>query len=215
MLYPATGVSSGVHVRSAVCALSAAPVPLTDWSMGEAAALLTNAICAVAAPLACGVKLIVNGTLWPAGRVKGSESPPTVNPALVLDTELTTTLPPTALRLAVSELLLPTVTLPKSTIAGVIVRLPLWLVVWPSPDKGMDNGPKLPLKKIRRLSPSKPAALGLNVTWKVMLSDGAKSIGVLRPEKVKPLPVACAQKILTEDPPLLVRTSDNVLLEPS
>jgi hypothetical protein len=79
MLYPATPLEVLVfHPRETLCG-GAVPDPVSDCTLGELAALLTNVAFADAAPVAVGVKVIWNEALLPAGMVIGSESPLTVN----------------------------------------------------------------------------------------------------------------------------------------
>jgi hypothetical protein len=44
-----------------------------------------------------GLKVMVKGTLWPAGMVTGSDSPPTLNTELLVFAPVTVTLAPPAL----------------------------------------------------------------------------------------------------------------------
>ena len=74
---------------------------------------------AVAEPVDCGVKVTVKGTLWPAGIVTGKESPLTVNADLLVLAAVTVTLAPLAESVPLPVPLVPTVTLPMSSVAGL------------------------------------------------------------------------------------------------
>ena len=60
MLYP-TAPFDEFQVRSAVCLVGMAPVPVIDCAAGEFDALLENDKDADVAPLACGVNVTVKG----------------------------------------------------------------------------------------------------------------------------------------------------------
>ena len=85
-------------------------------------ALLTNDALAEAAPLDCGVKLMVNDTLLPAAKVTGSERPLTVNSEVLKLAAVTVMLEPLAVREAGKDLVCPTVTLPKFKAPGLIAN---------------------------------------------------------------------------------------------
>src|SRR5258708_14323967 len=75
------------------------PVPVRDWVVKEGEALLVTVSVALTVTAVCGLNVIVNGTLWPAGIVTGSDNPLTVNCALFVPAAATITLAPLALRL--------------------------------------------------------------------------------------------------------------------
>src|SRR6185436_7621727 len=71
-------------------------------------------------------------TVSPAGTVKGNTMPAIENPGPPQSAELTVMLASPAVRVAVRPFLVPTVTLPKSSVAGDTARLPAatgWLGV--------------------------------------------------------------------------------------
>ncbi len=68
-------------------------------------ASLTKDALAVAVPLACGVKVTVSETLWPAAMVEGRERPLRANSEVLVVAEETVTLEPVALSVAVKLLL--------------------------------------------------------------------------------------------------------------
>ena len=120
MLYPATSVDVlAVHDRLTECVDTAVPVPVSDSVMLGDWALLVMVSVALALPAACGLNVIVNGRLCPAGIVAGNESPLTVKAELFVTTALTMTLAPVALKLPDAVPLSPTVTLPNARVAGL------------------------------------------------------------------------------------------------
>ena len=82
-------------------------------------ASLTNDALAEAAPLDCGVKLMVNETLLPAARVTGSERPLTANSEVLILAAVIVMLEPLAVREVGKDLVCPTVTLPKFKAPGL------------------------------------------------------------------------------------------------
>lgn len=62
----------------------------------------------------------MNGTLWPAGMVKGGEIPPITKRELLELARVTVTLPPLADRVPDAVPLLPTTTLPNPRVVGVM-----------------------------------------------------------------------------------------------
>ena len=86
--------------------------------------MLVNESVALVEPVALGLKLTVNGTLWPAGIVTGRDNPLTLNPVLLVLSLLMVTLAPEALRNPDALLLLPTTTLPKLSDVGLTVSCP-------------------------------------------------------------------------------------------
>jgi hypothetical protein len=61
----------------------------------------------------------VNGRLWPAARVAGSESPPMLNLVLLEVAPVIVMLPPLAIRFPEAVALDPATTLPKASVAGL------------------------------------------------------------------------------------------------
>ena len=96
--------------------------------------MVTNDTVAEAVPVACGVKVNVKVAVCPAGMVKGSPGPVSWNSALLTDADVTVTLEPVALSVAVMFLLWPTVTLPKPKLVGATPNVPTAV---PVPDKLM------------------------------------------------------------------------------
>jgi len=86
--------------------------------------LLLKEIFPVAEPLAWGANFTLNEILCPAGSVKGSDNPFTLNSELVEVADETVTFELPAANATLKLLLLPTGTLPKLKVAGLIVSFP-------------------------------------------------------------------------------------------
>jgi hypothetical protein len=76
-------------------------------------ALLVNEALAAAAPLACGVNVMLKDTLWPAASVNGNVKPLIENSEVVIDAPDKVTLEPLALSVADVLKLCPITTVPK------------------------------------------------------------------------------------------------------
>jgi hypothetical protein len=133
---------------------------------GDPAALVTNDTLAEAVPVACGVKVSVNVAACPAGMVNGRAGPLKVNSAVLTDAEVTVTLPPVALSVAVMFLLCPTITLPKPKLVGATPNVP---TAMPVPDKLMAGRVFDALETTETLPAGLPAACGVKLTLKVKL----------------------------------------------
>jgi len=98
------------------------PVPLSAIAAGEPGALLTIEMLPVAAPAEVGVKIAENDALPPASIVIGMLMPLMLNPAPKGDAAVTVNVAvPALVSVTVCVPLLPTDTLPKVTLAGLIV----------------------------------------------------------------------------------------------
>ena len=121
-------------MRLTLCCGAGLPDPVSVSLRLALVALLANESVAPAVPLAWGVNTIVTGTLWPALTVNGNETPLSLNSDVVALADETVTVDPLALRFAVIDLFWPTITLPKSSVAGLIPNCP---GTFPDPDKAM------------------------------------------------------------------------------
>jgi hypothetical protein len=98
------------------------PVPLKAIVAGEPGALLAIEMLPVAAPAEVGAKTAENDALLPALIVIGMLAPLMLNPAPEGDAWLTVNVAfPAFVSVTVCDPLLPTETLPKATLAGLIV----------------------------------------------------------------------------------------------
>jgi hypothetical protein len=112
----------------------AIPVPESDSVAEELLALLANEIAPETAPLLCGVKATLTGTLCPAAIVSGNDAPLIVNWPLLLTADEIVTLAPLALNAVESVPVDPTLTLPKLSAAGLMLNCPITAVPVPNND---------------------------------------------------------------------------------
>jgi len=146
------------------------PVPESDSVVWEEA--LAKVKCADAAPVAFGVNLAVNETLWPAAIVTGNEMPVSENSESVTVAEETTTDEPEAFKLPVWVALDPTVTLPKLNAPGVTLITP---AVPAAPVSGID---KFVLFVVTEILPvTVEVAVGVKVTLSVKLCPDVRVSG--------------------------------------
>ena len=160
---------------------------------------------AVTVPVVCGLKVIVNGTLCPAGIVTGNDRPPILNTELFVVAPVTVTLAPVALRLPFADPLVPTITLPKPRVPGVMLSCPAEEV--PVPDSGIVRLGFEAFEVIVTLPVAFVAEAGANVTVNVVLWFAPSVTGVESPLTLNPLPLAATCEIVTLDPPVFVSVS--------
>jgi hypothetical protein len=167
------------------------PVPERETAAGELVALLTTERLPVRLPVVVGAKATLTVVVWPAARVRGSESPLRVNPAPVkLACETVTLAVPVLDRVTVWGLLvLPTVTFPKLRLDGLAAssKLPA-----PVPESETVAGELVALLTTERLPVALPATDGAKVTVKVALWPAATARGRESPLMLKPVPVTLA-----------------------
>jgi|ERR1700722_5921025 hypothetical protein len=116
-----SGELLALHDKFTVCVGAGVPVPVAPAVVEEGWALLTNVSVALSAPVTCGLKVRVNGKLWPAVITAGSDKPLIVNRELFVLAAVTVTLAPLAFRFPEAVPLAPTATFPTARVAGVAV----------------------------------------------------------------------------------------------
>jgi len=137
-------------------------------------------------PAAVGVNATLTCRLCPAAIVTGKVAPGKVNWALLLAAEEMVTLVPTALSTAVCMPVSPSITLPKLSLAGVIVSDPL-VALEPVPVSGIAiAGPEMNI-----LPPISPAIFGEKLTLNVTLCPAPNFTGNDGPLTANPKPAAC------------------------
>ena len=179
---------------------------------GEPAALVTKDTVAEAAPLACGVKVKVKVALCPAAIVIGSAGPVSWNSALLTDADVTVTLEPVAVSVAVMFLLWPTITLPNPKLVGETPNVP---TAAPVPDKLIAGRVFEALETTETLPVGVPAACGVKLTLNVKLCPALMVKGTVTPLMPYPVPLTVTCEIVIADPPVLLSISDFVLLLPT
>lgn len=188
------------------------PDPVRVSTVGVLAALLVREMLPDAVPLVCGAKVKVNDALWLAAIVAGRDNPPRLNSGLVEVAEETVTLDPVAVRVAVSVLLVPRVTLPKSKAVALEVN---WPPEMPLPDRVIIKAGFEAFEAIAIPPLVLPTTFGVKRTLKVTLCPLFRLKGRLKPLKLNPSPVTVACEIVTVDLPELVNVSYRVWLLPT
>jgi len=162
------------------------------------------------APAEAGVNDTLKVALWPDVSVTGAVIPLTLKPDPLTPTCGIVTLDP-PLFVTVSErvCLFDTCTLPKLRLVGFDPSVP---AVTPVPDNGIVNVGFDAFEVIVTFPLTAPADGGVNETLKVALWPDVSVTGAVIPLTLNPLPLTPTCEIVTLEPPLLVRVSDNVCL---
>jgi hypothetical protein len=187
-------------------------VPVSDCAVGELDALLPNVSVELAVPEAFGMNVTVKGTDWPAGIVTGREIPESTNSLFVPLAVETVTDAPVAVKLPLSEVLAPTVTVPKFSVAGETDNDPC---ANPVPESGILNGEFEAFDTSERLPLIAPETVGANLTVKVTVWLAVSVIGTVSPLIEKPAPLTFACEIVMDELPALVSDSDKLELPPT
>jgi hypothetical protein len=194
------------------------PVPLSAIAVGEPEALLPTAILPEVLPANVGTNCTANVTLTPSLIVSGKPSPVMLNPAPdnVAD-EIVSAAVPELVSVIFCEELLPTLTLPKFTVVGLMlnpgcvcvcgcdcVPVPLNVIVMGEPGASL---------AIEMLPLAPPAEDGVKIAEKLTLWPALSVIGVDNAAMPKPAPETAAEEIVMLVVPEFVRTiaSDPVL----
>ncbi len=138
-------------------------------------------------PTVCGLKVIVKGTLVPAAIVTGSESPPRLNTELLVLAAVTVTFAPVAARVPEVVPLVPSSTLPRARVVGLIASCPA--AAAPVPDKGIVRVGFDPFDVTVTVPLALPDVVGANFTLMTTLCPAASVIGVPMAVDVNPVPV--------------------------
>lgn len=172
------------------------PVPDNAIDAGDPGALLTIEMPPVAAPATVGVKIAENDALLPALIVIGMLAPLMLNPVPDGDAADTVSVAvPALVSVTVCVPLLPTDTLPKATLAGLIVSC--GCVAVPDPDKAIESGELGALLTIEIPPVALPAAVGENFAVNEVLCPAVSVNGAVRPVMLNPVPDALPAEIVT------------------
>src|SRR5882757_6845767 len=135
-------------------------------------------------PAARGVNTALNVALCPAPTAMGRFGPLKLNPVPVTEAlEMVTAEPPVLVTVTATDLLLPTVTLPKLTLLGFAMREP---GVTPVPDNAMLRGEPGASETIAKLPVTLPPAVGANFTVNATDWFGVNVAGRVSPMMEKP-----------------------------
>lgn len=149
--------------------------------------MLLKVRTALTSPDTWGLKVTVNGTLWPEGIIAGSEKPPILNTVLFAVAAVTVTFALLAVRLPEAVALLPITTLPTFKVVGAAVSSPT--VAVPSPVRGIVRVGFEALEVMVTLPLRLVADWGANVTVKVAVWPAASVTGVVIPFRLNAVPV--------------------------
>ena len=151
----------GVTVRPAWT-----PPPESVIVAGELVALLTTEILPVTLPAAVGANVTLRVAVWLAAKVSGRVKPLVLNPAPeTLICETVTLELPVSLSVTVCVLLVPTNTLPKLKLVGLVESRKVGTK--PVPPRAIVSGELVALLTTETLPVTLPAAVGANVTFRV------------------------------------------------
>jgi len=182
------------------------PVPDNAIDAGEPGALLTIEMLPVAAPAEVGANIAENEALLPALIVIGMLAPLMLNPLPEGDALVTVNVPvPAFVSVTVCAPLLPTETLPKATLAGLIVSC--GCVAVPEPDRAIESGEPGALLTTEMLPLALPAVVGENFAVNDVLCPAFSVIGAARPVMLNPVPDALPDEIATLAVPEFVRVT--------
>lgn len=124
-LYPIIPVDVlGAQVSVTLCGVGVVPTPVIAPVAGEFVAVLVRLRLPFIVPDDCGLKTRVRVLLVPAGIVSGKDNPLTEKAGLFMPAAETVTAPPVAASATDCFWLLPTTTLPKLTLEGVMLNCP-------------------------------------------------------------------------------------------
>ena len=177
-------------------------------------ALLVNVSVALVVVAVCGLNVTVNGALWPFAIVSGKLSPPTLNSELFVLAPLNVTSAPLARIVPDTIPLLPTTTLPASSVAGDTVRVPTVVEV-PVPDSETVEVAFTALLETVATALYDPAAEGANSMLSVALCPEPIVTGKLGPVTEKPCADTVAPLIVSDAVPEFVAVTLKVLLDPA
>jgi hypothetical protein len=169
------------------------PIPLSAMVAGGPGALLLTEMLPELLPAAAGANWAANVALAPGATVWGKASPLMLNPwpDNVAD-EIVNAAVPELISVMFCEELLPTLTLPKFKLVGMMlhcncVPVPLNAIVMGEPGASLT---------IEMLPLALPAEDGVKLAEKPMLWPTLSVIGVAKPAMAKPVPEALADEIV-------------------
>jgi len=182
------------------------PVPLNASVAGEPGALLTIEMLPVSLPGAGGVNFTVNDALLLGLIVIGIVAPLMLNPVPAGVAWVTVNAAfPGFVSVTVCDPVVPTETLPKATLAGLIVSCGCEAV--PDPDKEITSGEPGALLTIETLPVALPAVVGENLAVNDVLCPAVSVCGAARPVMLNPVPVAPPCEIATLAVPEFLRVT--------
>jgi hypothetical protein len=200
-------------VGDAVATAATAPVPDSAISAVLLDPLKLSDTCPVTAPAAVGANFTPNVVSCPGANVNGRLSPVTLKPAPVtVACEIVRLAPPVFCKVSVCVALLPTTTVPKLKLLGLVDNTPVTI---PVPASGTFRTLPVPVLVSARLTVTLPSACGWKTILKLVLCPAASVVGKLNPLIVKFGEFTLAAVMSRLVPPVLVSVLTSVSLAPT
>ncbi len=195
----------GVQLRDTECLTAAAiPVPVSATLPGEFVALLATVMLPVSLPATTGANCAVTVTDWPGVSVTEDVEEVMLKPVPDAVTEEMRTLEvPVFVNVALSWLVLPSVTLPKAKLAGLTDSNCVEVV--PVPESARLSGESVALLTSAIEPAMAPDVVGSKTTLKEAVLPAAMVKGMVIPVILMPVPVTSAWLMLTDTTPALLR----------
>jgi len=204
-----------VHDKLTEYVGAAVPVPVTGAVVVEGCALLAKVTVALAAPVAVGVNVTVNGMLFPAAIVAGRVSSLMVNSEVFEFAAETVTLAPLAVNVPVAVPLVPTTTLPTAIVVGLTLSCPGEVVMSVPVPMSVTLGSEFEPVVILIVALNDPAALGANSMLIVVLCPAATVTGRLGETREKYFVEIAALLMVMAEELELAAVSDKVFVLPT
>ena len=202
------------QVSPMVCEDAVTPEPDKGTLRVELLALLTTLAVPLPAPLLCGEKMMLNVPVPPAETVNGTDVFEVKPDPLMLIAETCTEAFPVLERVTVFVLLEPTVTLPKDTLGGFALTVPI-AEVTPVPVRETTGLDPPALLEIVAAPEAAPAAVGLNRNDAVYVLPAVTVRGKVVEIRLKPEPVTAIPEMIRSAFPELVIAAVFVLVLPT
>ena len=192
-----------VQARATVCGVPVMPVPEVLIVEGELVASLLIETLPATAPVVVGANCTVRVADWFGVNISPAVTPLVLKPAPVTVTpEMVTFALPLLVTATLSELLLPSFTLPKLKLE--VLNPSTLLEATPVPLSEMDNGEPGALLSSEIEPEAAPLVVGAKTALKVMFLPARMVTGALIPEMLKPAPVTLTEEMVkVAEPPFV------------
>jgi len=199
---------------SEIVLVALAPVPLNAMVYVAFVALLLMVTVPVTLPEADGPNATVKLDVCPADSVLGKEIPLSLNPVpLTVMLEMVTLLPPVFFNCTVCEFVVPSATVPKLTLDGVVVTVPG--AVTPVPLTEYSALPLVALLVNNTYPECSPVLVGANFTESVMYPPAEIVCGTVNPLTLNPVACTDSAEIVAAAAPVFFMVNVMVLPEPT
>ena len=184
-----------VHPRATVCGVVDTPVPEVLMVDGELVASLLMETLPVTAPAVVGANCTERVADWLGVNISPTVTPLVLKPAPVTPRfEMVTLAFPLLVRATLSELLLPSLTLPKFRLE--VLRLSTLVAAMPVPLSEIASG-ELGALLMSEIEPvTAPLAVGAKIALKVAFLPARMVSGAVIPEMLNPVPVTLTEEMV-------------------